>query len=319
MIAHRSLLLLAALSVLLVSRTALADCGCSSACGQACAGAACGQGCARPSCAGCAPAMVARTVMTPEYVAEVRKVKVVECSCETRERRYTVCQLVPETRTIDVNYTVMVPETRTRTETYCVSVPVTRTVTQEYQRPGPLLSRGQPAVLRLRSGMERRCPAVHRDDAAHGDAPGRAANDPLRSRGGDMQRHRGSRALGNCLLGRMRQRVLRWMFWRVWMRLAAMGPQLCPRACPTDGDEAGMLCRALQLPGRCVPARDANADRQSLLLPPGDPRSKGASVRLARGEADVLPTTSSSAARSSGRVRSATRNTFRKPALASSK
>ena len=40
-----------------------------------------------------------------------------------RERKYTLCQLVPETKTVDENYTVLVPEARSRTETYCVQVP----------------------------------------------------------------------------------------------------------------------------------------------------------------------------------------------------
>ncbi len=244
MIAHRSLFLLAALSVPLASQTALAACGCGSGCGQSCSGAACGQGCPQASCGSCAPTMVQQTVMTPEYVTETRKVKVVECSCETRERTFAVCQLVPETKTINVNYTVMVPETRHANRDLLRFRSRRADGHARIRGAGPNVPRGRSAVHRLRAGMEGCCPAVHCNDAALRDASGHAANDPLRSDGGNVQRHRGSRTLGNRLrrrvLGRVRGGV-RQRLRRLRMRLATMGPQLRPRAGPTDRDEAGML------------------------------------------------------------------------------
>ena len=129
----RSVLVLAALTIAIGCQAVLAADCCPSGCGQACGATACGDGCVQPSCGGCAPATVTTTVMVPEYVMEVRKVKTVECVPETRQCKYTEWQCIPETKTVNVEYTVMVPETRTQTQTYCVQMPVTRTVTEQYQ------------------------------------------------------------------------------------------------------------------------------------------------------------------------------------------
>jgi hypothetical protein len=76
--------------------------------------------------------MVEKTVMVPTWVTEMRKVQVVECRLETRQRTVTVAQQVPETQTVTDQYTIQVPETRVRTENYTVCKPVTRDVTRQY-------------------------------------------------------------------------------------------------------------------------------------------------------------------------------------------
>ncbi len=91
-------------------------------------------GCSAP--APCAPCytyeQVEKTVMRPTMVTETRKISVVECRSEQRQRTFTVNRCVPELQTISENFTVMVPERRTRTETYNVCKPVMSTVNQTY-------------------------------------------------------------------------------------------------------------------------------------------------------------------------------------------
>lgn len=77
-------------------------------------------------------ALVEKTVMVPTWVTEMRKVQVVECRLETRQRTVTISQQVPETQTVTDQYTIQVPESRVRTETYTVCKPVTRDVTRQY-------------------------------------------------------------------------------------------------------------------------------------------------------------------------------------------
>ncbi len=121
--------LLATATLLLVVNVAQAsDCGCAAPV------TACG-GCAAP----CAPQMVKKTILVPTMVTEERTVCETQCVAESRTRNYTVCEIVPVTKTVQRCYTTSVPETRTRSETYCVSVPTTREVTETYQVQVPAM------------------------------------------------------------------------------------------------------------------------------------------------------------------------------------
>ncbi len=79
-----------------------------------------------------APHTVQKTVYTPQWVTETRKVMVTRYVHEEREGVKTVMRCVPEQREVQRSCTVMVPERRTKTVPVTQYRPVHRQVEQQY-------------------------------------------------------------------------------------------------------------------------------------------------------------------------------------------
>lgn len=92
-----------------------------------------GGGCSDPCAAPCGDVQyVQKTIYTPQWVTESRKVLVTEYEQQQREVVETVYRCVPEVQQVQRSCTVMVPEVQRRVVPYTYCKPVPRQVERQY-------------------------------------------------------------------------------------------------------------------------------------------------------------------------------------------